>query len=150
MKKLKPILLAAAALGMNAKKGSRNMESRKSAAVVSEVRPVLPPAATPEDDSTNVVVVDVPRTAPADVATASARRAGFIFGSFPSLSSIFAFVLTPMSVPRVSKRSTNRNEKITTTKLKIPTPLISTLKHCPNVSPSLEKSVILKVGRSEK
>ena len=117
---------------------------------VSEVRPVLPPADTPAELSTKVVVVDVPRTAPAVVAIASDIRAGFIAGSFPFLSSIFAFVLTPIRVPRVSKRSTKRNEKITTIKLNIPTLLKSTLKHCPKVSPSFEKSVIASDGKSEK
>ena len=46
-------------------------------AVVTAVSPVLPPSDTPEALSTKVVVVDVPRTAPAVVATASARRAPF-------------------------------------------------------------------------
>ena len=55
------------------------------------VKPVRPPAATPEEDSTNVVTVEVPRTAPAVVATASAINAGLIPGSLPSSSSIPAF-----------------------------------------------------------
>ena len=105
------------------------MERRKSKAVVKAVRPVFPPAATPAEDSTNVVVVEVPRTAPEEVAIASARSAGRIFGSLPSSSSISAFVATPIRVPSVSKRSTNRNEKIITMKLNIPTSLKFTLKH---------------------
>ena len=97
--------------GMAIKSVRGTSESRKSTDVVKAVRPVLPPAATPAEDSTKVVVVEVPRTAPAEVATASAISAGFIAGSLPSLSSIFAFVLTPIIVPSVSKRSTKRNEK---------------------------------------
>ena len=109
--------------------GAKSIEAKNSTAVVIAVRPVLPPAATPAEDSTNVVVVEVPNTAPPVVAIASASRAGFIAGSLPSLSSIFAFVLTPMSVPSVSNRSTNRKENITTMKLNIPTWLMLTLKH---------------------
>ena len=115
--------------GIAVKTGAKNIDNKKRIAVVSAVRPVLPPAATPADDSTKVVVVEVPRTAPEEVAIASARSAGRIFGSLPSLSSISAFVATPMRVPSVSKRSTNRNEKIITMKLKIPTSLKSILKH---------------------
>ena len=63
---------------------------RNRIAVVTDVRPVLPPSDTPDALSTNVVVVDVPRTAPAVVAIASARSAPLIRGSFPSLSSISA------------------------------------------------------------
>lgn len=40
------------------------------------IKPVRPPSATPAEDSTNVVVVDVPKIAPADVAIASDIRAG--------------------------------------------------------------------------
>ena len=39
--------------------GAKSIEIRNRTAVVSAVRPVLPPAATPAEDSTNVVVVDV-------------------------------------------------------------------------------------------
>ena len=70
-------------------------------------------------------------------------------GSLPSLSSIFALVATPISVPRVSKISTNRNEKMTTMKFTMPTALKSTLKHWPKVRPSLEKSVMPQLGNSE-
>lgn len=128
----KPTIISAGAVaneGMAIKMGARNIDSRNSTAVVRAVRPVLPPAATPAEDSTKVVVVDVPSTAPADVATASAISAGLMAGSLPSLSSIFAFVLTPMIVPRVSKRSTKRNEKITAMKLNIPTEPRLALKH---------------------
>ena len=52
-------------------------------AVVMAVRPVLPPSDTPEALSTKVVVVEVPRAAPAVVATASASSAPLIRGSFP-------------------------------------------------------------------
>ena len=102
----KPTIIRAGAVandGIATKIGAKNIDIRNKTAVVNDVKPVLPPDATPADDSTNVVVVDVPRTAPADVAIASERSAGLIPGSLPFLSSIFAFVLTPISVPSVSK-----------------------------------------------
>ena len=52
------------------------------------VRPVRPPASTPDADSTKVVTVDVPVTAPTIVATESEIKASFMFGIFPSLSTI--------------------------------------------------------------
>ena len=147
-----PTMISAGAVandGIDTKIGASNVETRKSIAVVSAVSPVLPPAPTPAADSTKVVVVDVPNTAPEAVATASAISAGLIPGSLPSSSNMSAFEATPISVPSVSKRSTKRNEKITTIKLNIPTPFKSTLKHWPNVSPSFVKSVIVKLGISE-
>ena len=96
--------------------GENTSDTKKRTATVRLVRPVFPPSATPEADSTNVVTVDVPKTAPAVVATASAIRAPLILGSFPSLSTNPAFVDTPISVPSVSKRSTKRNENTTTAK----------------------------------
>ena len=84
--------------------------------MVTAVRPVLPPSVTPDALSTNVVVVVVPKTAPTVVATASARRAPLICGSFPFSSNISALDDTPINVPIVSNISTNRNAKITTIK----------------------------------
>ena len=55
--------------------GENTSDTKKRTATVRLVRPVFPPSATPEADSTNVVTVDVPKTAPAVVATASAIRA---------------------------------------------------------------------------
>ena len=66
---------AVAKPGMAQNIGEKNMAKRNRKPVTTEERPVLPPAATPEEDSTKVVVVEVPSTAPALVATASARRA---------------------------------------------------------------------------
>ena len=149
---MNPTTISAGAVakdGIAIKIGARIVDTRNSAAVVKAVSPVLPPTPTPAADSTNVVVVDVPKTAPTVVAIASARSAGLILGSFPSSSSMFALALTPISVPRVSKRSTNRNAKTTTTKLSIPIFLKSTLKHSPSVSPSLLKSGNESVGINE-
>ena len=93
--------------------------------------------------------VDVPRTAPTDVAIASARSAGLILGSFSFSSSIPAFVDTPISVQSVSKISTKRNAKSTTIKSRILMLEKSALKHCPNVSPIAVISIILSVGYNE-
>ena len=75
---MNPTMISAGAVaneGTVRKIGEKNRESAKNAPVVSAVSPVRPPSAMPEVDSTNVVIVDVPRPAPTVVATASARRA---------------------------------------------------------------------------
>ena len=117
--------------GIARKTGERNRAIRKSPPATIEVSPVLPPSAMPDEDSTNVVMVEVPRTAPTVVPTASANRAPLICGSFPSLSSMSALDAQPIRVPRVSNMSTNRNANITTTKFSVPT---------------TEKSSFMKVG----
>ena len=115
--------------GIVTNKGEKITATKNNNPVTTAVRPVRPPSATPADDSTNVVVVDVPRIAPADVAIASDKSAGLIFGNLPSSSSIPAFVLTPMIVPNVSNKSTKRNANTTMMKLIRPTALKSRLKH---------------------
>ena len=105
--------------GIARKIGDKNRDNPKRIAVVTAVRPVLPPSDTPDALSTNVVVVDVPRIAPTDVAIASDISAGLIFGNLPFSSSIPAFVLTPMIVPNVSNKSTKRNANTTMMKLSL-------------------------------
>lgn len=61
--------------GIARKIGDRNNARPNRIAVVTAVRPVLPPSDTPEALSTNVVVVDVPRTAPAVVAQVHLQEA---------------------------------------------------------------------------
>ena len=63
--------------------GAKKIETKNNNPVTIDESPVLPPSDTPAELSTNVVVVEVPRTAPAEVAIASARRACLIRGSFP-------------------------------------------------------------------
>lgn len=135
-----PTMISAGAVakdGIAVKIGANNVEIRNKNPATIAVKPVRPPAATPEEDSTKVVIVDVPSTAPDVVAIASAINAGLIPGSLPSSSSIPAFVLTPTKVPSVSNRSTNKKDNTTAIKLKIPTLLKSYWKHLPNVSPNL-------------
>ena len=79
----KPTKIRAGAVakeGMEVNRGENRVAHRKRTPVVMAVRPVRPPTATPAEDSTKVVVVEVPSTAPAEVATASAIRAGLIRG----------------------------------------------------------------------
>ena len=73
--------------------------------MVRAVRPVRPPASTPEADSTKVVTVEVPQQAPATVPMASEVRASFMLGILPSLSVIPAREAVPTSVPMVSNIS---------------------------------------------
>jgi len=149
-----PTIISAGAVandGIVMNNGEKIIATRNKTPVITDVRPVRPPSATPADDSTNVVVVDVPRIAPTDVAIASDISAGLIFGNLPFSSSIPAFVLTPMIVPNVSNKSTKRNANTTMMKFTIPTALKSRLKHCPNVSPKAEKSKLTNlVGITEK
>ena len=64
--------VAVAQRGMSWAMGERNMAIIKHMPVTSEVKPVLPPATTPDEDSTKVVTVEVPAMAPVQVAIASA------------------------------------------------------------------------------
>src|SRR5699024_44161 len=102
--------------------GEKNNASKKKPAVTTAVKPDRPPAPTPADDSIKDVVVDVPTTAPTTVALESANSA------FPARRSLLSFikpawVATATNVPAVSKKSTKRNVKSTTS--------ISVLKRSP-------------------
>ena len=59
---------AVAQLGTMLASGVRNRHTKKHADTTRLVSPVLPPAATPDADSTKVVHVEVPNTAPVTVA----------------------------------------------------------------------------------
>ena len=105
---------AVAADGMNANTGNRKIESKNNSDVVSAVIPVLPPAATPVPDSTNVVTVDVPRIAPVQVAMESdiitlLKRIGLPFSSRR-----FALEQQPSTVPIVSNISIIQNDRTVT------------------------------------
>ena len=98
-----------AAAGIIAATGARNIHATNKTPVVSAVSPVLPPASTPDADSINVVIVEVPVSEPVTVPIASDRRASFILGMLPSLSSIPAREAVPTSVPIVSNISIRQN-----------------------------------------
>ena len=89
--------------------GAKNRARRNIPPVVRAVSPVFPPSATPAEDSTNEVTVEVPRHAPTVVPIASARRTLPAFGSFPSLSMKPALSATPTTVPIVLNRSMYSN-----------------------------------------
>lgn len=92
--------------------GLKKAEIKNNTATISEVRPVLPPAATPLVDSINAVVGLVPNKAPIVVAKESERSALFALGSvFPFISP--ACCATPIIVPVVSKMVTNKKENTT-------------------------------------
>ena len=71
--------------------------------------------------------VEVPSTAPTQVPMESAISAPLMWGRRPSSSSISALEATPIRVPSVSNRSTNRKENITAKKFSRPTPEKSVL-----------------------
>jgi len=125
------------------------MESKNKKPVTTDASPVLPPSATPDVLSTKVVVVEVPSTAPAVVATASASKASLMRGSLPFSSIIFALFATPIRVPSVSNISTNKKEKIITIKSKIRISEKSTLKHFPKVEPMAVRSKVDHAGNRE-
>ena len=117
----KPTIISAGAVakeGIARKIGEKKRLSRKRKPTTIEVSPVRPPSAMPEEDSTKVVMVEVPSTAPTVVPIASASSAPLIRGNLPSLSSMSAFEAQPIKVPSVSKISTKRKENTTTTKFR--------------------------------
>ena len=101
-----------AAEGMSRKRGERKRASTKSIAVEKAVIPVRPPSAIPAPLSTKVVTVDVPQTAPMEVAKASAIIASLMFFTLPSESIISVFAAAPMSVPTVLKMSMKTRAKM--------------------------------------
>ena len=112
---------AVAADGMAEMTGERKADRAKQMATTTEVRPVRPPAAIPAEDSTYVVVLEVPQMAPMEVAIESANRALSILEEKPepfsraSSSSAEKMPVrrpVPMNVPMVSKVSDMENAKI--------------------------------------
>ena len=81
--------------GMMLATGLRNRHTAKQSAVTKLVRPVLPPAAIPEADSTNVVHVHVPRIAPDSVPIESHIIHSSSFIGSPFSSSILAWEAAP-------------------------------------------------------
>src|SRR5699024_684532 len=92
--------------------GEKNNARMKNPAATTAVNPERPPAPTPAVDSIYDVVVDVPNIDPVTVAAESANNA------FPARGNLLFFikpacVATATSVPAVSKKSTNKNVKMT-------------------------------------
>ena len=84
---------------------------KKNTAVDTAARPVRPPSATPAEDSTKVVTVEVPHTAPTVVATASENIAFSKLGILPSFVNKLPREHAPYNVPNVSNISTKQNAK---------------------------------------
>src|SRR5699024_10888814 len=104
--------------------GGKNMDRINSPSTTMDVSPVLPPAVTPDVDSTYAVDGLVPNMDPTVVAVASANNADFALGSFPSFIKL-ACSATPISVPVVSKIVTNRKANTTVYRPFVKTPAIS-------------------------
>ncbi|SIC67474.1 Uncharacterised protein [Mycobacteroides abscessus subsp. abscessus] len=97
---------------MTPSSGEKNKAMAKHPEMMTEVNPVLPPAAIPELDSIMDAVVEVPRTEPTTVEAESARSARPAFG----ISLFFispAWLAMAIRAPAVSKKATNRNVKMT-------------------------------------
>ena len=123
--------------GISAATGAKNIAIKNITAQDTDVSPVRPPSATPAEDSTNVVTVEVPQTAPAQVAMASASIAFSMRGTLPSSSSRPPTEQAPNSVPSVSNISTIQNASIVhrkvTIKLAVPLAAIYAEKSKPSV-----------------
>ena len=92
--------------------GLKNNANKKQIPVTILANPVLAPTATPEVDSIYDVVVVVPNTEPTIVALKSQRITLFQLSVICYLSSIL-LAATATNVPAVSKKSMNKNVKIT-------------------------------------
>src|SRR5699024_8096286 len=108
--------------------GEKNKVIKNSPATTRDVKPDLPPTATPEVDSTYALDVVAPTVAPTVVATASAVSAALALGSFPSFIKL-ACSATPIIVPVVSKMVTSKNANTTVYKECENTPAISKSKN---------------------
>ena len=98
--------------GMARKMGAQIRDMRKRRAATMAASPVLAPALTPMADSANVVVVLVPRMAPAKVAMESAIRTFLIPGMVPSFFIRGVLTTAPLTEPTVSKKSVKKKEKL--------------------------------------
>ena len=99
----------------------------KQIAVTKAVKPVFPPAATPDEDSTKVVTVEVPPMEPTQVAIASASMDLFMFKGVPFSSKRLPLEQAPYKVPIVSNISIMQRESAevmrTITRLPVVLPL---------------------------
>src|SRR5699024_8408590 len=78
---------AVACVGTIAIREEKKLANKKRTATTTLVKPVRPPAPIPAALSTNVVVLEVPKIAPTEVAIASANNALSIFDLTPELLS---------------------------------------------------------------
>src|SRR5699024_7563844 len=92
--------------------GEKNKVIKNSPATTRDVKPDLPPTATPEVDSTYALDGVEPKVAPTFVATVSPLSSVLTLGSFPSFIKL-ACSATPINVPVVSKMVTSKNANTT-------------------------------------
>jgi hypothetical protein len=85
--------------------GVINKEARKQILVTTTVKPVLPPASTPAEDSKYVVIHGMQKKLPATVEIESTLKTLSIPGKFPCSSKNPALPPTPKAVPNVEKKS---------------------------------------------
>src|SRR5699024_3473401 len=97
---------------ITARMGEKNKAIAKQAAIITDVKPVLPPTAIPAEDSTLVAGVDVPSIDSVSLAIESSSIALPVFV-------MVLFFMNPgwlestIKAPAVSKKATNKNVKIT-------------------------------------
>ena len=91
--------------------GERNAARMNRMPVKTEVRPVRPPSAAPDADSTNVVMDEAPMMPPTAAAAESTMRIGLISSTLPSSVKNSPCLATAMAVPMVSKKSLIMSEK---------------------------------------
>ena len=87
--------------------GEKNNANKNNTPVTIAANPVLAPAATPEEDSTYDVTVEVPKIEPTIVAIESEINAFPARGNLLSLTKP-AWFATATNVPALSKKSTNK------------------------------------------
>ena len=112
----KPTIIRAGAVakpGIAKNIGAQIRDNRNNKAQVSAAKPVRAPIRIPIVDSTNVVVVLVPRTPPIKVAIESASNMRFNFGISPLEFISGVLTIAPFTDPTVSKKSVKRNAKHT-------------------------------------
>ena len=109
---------AVAKLGIEQKIGDSTTEIKNKNPVTTEEKPVLAPAATPEELSTNVVVVEVPSTAPAVVCNRIRQQRFLDARQSAVLVQHIRLVCHRLTFRSVSNISTNRNAHTTAIKSK--------------------------------
>ena len=110
-----------AAAGIARNNGAKNSANRKQAPVTKAVSPLRPPSFTPAALSTYTATVLVPMAAPAAVEIESTINTSFSLGILPSAFIMPARLVTPITVPIQSNKSTKSrvNTMITMSLLRI-------------------------------
>ena len=97
--------------------GAKNAARMKRMPVKTDVRPVRPPSAAPEADSTKVVMEEAPKRPPTAAAAESAIRISRMFSTVPSSFRNSPCLATAIAVPMVSKKSDIMRENAKTRRI---------------------------------